>query len=66
MGDCECDRSDLILEVSDQTSQECCTVIDKTIAQARVARQGGVEPAVVSDQWDVVPSKDGWFSTLVS
>ena len=66
MGDCKLNWSGLILYVSDHAPQECCTVIDKTIEQDRVARQGGGEPAAVLDQWDTVLSKDGWFSALVS
>ena len=66
MGDRKFNRSGSILGVSDQASQECCTVIDKTIEQDRVVRQGAGEPPAVPDQWDAVLSKDGWFSTLVS
>ena len=66
MGDRKFNRSGSVLGVSDQAPQECCTVIDKTIEQDRVVRQVGGEPAPVSDRWDVVLSKDGWFSTLVS
>ena len=66
MGDRKSNRSGSILGVSDQVFQECCTVIDKTIEQDRVVRSGSGEPTVISDQRDVIPSKDGWFSTLVS
>jgi len=45
---------------------ECCTVIDRMLGQDRIACQGGGKPAAVSHQWDMVLSKDGWFSALIS
>ncbi|KAF9652383.1 hypothetical protein BDM02DRAFT_3109404 [Thelephora ganbajun] len=45
---------------------ECCTVIDQTIEQDRLACQDGGKPAAVSHQWDMVLSKNGWFSALIS
>jgi len=42
--------------------QECCTVIDRTIEQDRVAHGGGGIPY----EWDMMISKGGWFSTLIS
>lgn len=59
-------RSGLILVPSDHVSQECCAVIDKTVEQDRVVHTSGGGPAAVSHQWDMVLSKDGWFSALTS
>lgn len=45
---------------------ECCTVIERTTEQDRVARRFFGQRGPVSHQWDSVLSKDGWFSRLVS
>lgn len=42
---------------------ECCTVIDRTLEQDRLVRRGTL---AVPHQWEMVLSKAGWFSALVS
>ena len=51
---------------ADHISQECCTIIDRTVEQDRVAHQGGGKLVAVPHEWDMLLSKNGWFSALIS
>jgi len=45
---------------------ECCAVVDRTMEQDSATRGTGGKPAAVPHQWDMILSKSGWFSTLIS